>query len=70
MTIKDFDCVEMKRQIQERLREARSSQTLESWNASVRAALRSDPHLRRFAEEEPLVPQQRLVSKNAPSSTP
>ena len=69
MTTKDFDCVEMKRQIQERLREARSSQTLEAWNASVRAALRNDPHLRRFAKEEPHVPQQGLVSKNAPSSS-
>jgi len=68
VTTKDFDCVEMKQQIQERLREARSSQTLEAWNASVRTALRNDPHLCRFAEEEPLVPQQGLVSKNAPSS--
>jgi len=59
----------MKRQIQERLREARASQTLEAWNASVRSALRNDPHLRRFAEAELLVPQQGLVSKNAPSSS-
>ena len=69
MTIKDFDCVEMKRHIQERLREVRSAQTLEAWNASVRAALRSDPHLRRFAEEEPPVPQRGLVSENTPSSS-
>ena len=69
MTTKDFDCVEMKRQIQERLREARSSQTLEAWNASVRAGLRNDPHLRRFAVEEPLAPQRGFVSKDAPSSS-
>jgi len=69
VTTKDFDCVEMKRQIQERLREARTSQTLEAWNESVRAALRSDPHLRRFAEKEPLEPQRGLMSKNAPSSS-
>lgn len=68
MTTKDFDCVEMKRQIQERLHKARSSQTLEAWNASVRAALRGDSHLRRFAEEEPLVPQRGTLWKNASSS--
>ena len=50
MTEESFDCVEMKRQIQERLRGQRPREPLSAWNETVRAALRGDPHLRRFEE--------------------
>ena len=50
MIEESFDCVEMKRQIQERLRGLRPREPLSAWNETVRAALRGDPHLRRFEE--------------------
>lgn len=43
-----FDCVEMKREIQERLRGQRPAKPLSDWNEAVRTAMRCDPHLRRF----------------------
>ena len=50
MNQEPFDCVEMKRQIQERLRAMRSRKPLGAWNETVRTALRNDPHLGRFQE--------------------
>jgi len=48
MTEESFDCVDMKRQIQEQLRKAGPRQPLDAWNKSVLAQLRKDPHLNRF----------------------
>jgi hypothetical protein len=42
----------MKRQVQEELRWNRRREPLDSWNESVRAALRKDRHLSRFEGQE------------------
>lgn len=51
MTDESFDCVEMKRQIQEELRRTGSRKPLDKWNESVIAQLRKDPHLQRFSDQ-------------------
>lgn len=52
MKAKTFDCVEMKHEIQRRLRAARGERSWVERNGMIRQALRDDPHLARLLDAE------------------
>jgi len=52
MKAKTFDCVEMKHEIQCRLRKERGGRSWAERNRMIRQALRDDPHLARLLDTE------------------
>ena len=50
MTAKTFDCVDMKHEIQQRLRAERGPMAWAERNELLRGTLRADPHLARLLE--------------------
>lgn len=57
-TPKEFDCVEMKREIQRRLREAHGGKSRRDRNQEVRESIRGDRHLARLLELTPTMDAQ------------
>ncbi len=50
MNAKTFDCVEMKHEIQRRLRRERGERSWAERNEMIRKAVRDDPHLSRLLD--------------------
>lgn len=50
MRNKTFDCVAMKQEIQQRLRERHADRSWKQRNATVRALLLADPHLSKLLQ--------------------